>query len=203
MAVIGGLAMLMGLFLLYDLTGTLDMDLIGPAARAAWRTAAVTFACRTALYCGGTASIRFGAKAGCFPLHIWLPKAHPVAPAPASAPVVWNTDEGRRIRNHCDYRGLFFSDGNWGLLLTVLGLVTMLLGALLALLSVNFKEDAGVFVHLSDRIHFNGNRYGSSSFQRGRRKWSGGVGHISSHGQSFAVQTGALSLRRGGVYESA
>ena len=34
-AVIGGLAMLMGLFLLYDLTGTLDMDLIGPAARAA------------------------------------------------------------------------------------------------------------------------------------------------------------------------
>jgi multicomponent Na+:H+ antiporter subunit D len=27
----------------------------------------------------------FGAKAGLFPLHIWLPKAHPIAPSPASA----------------------------------------------------------------------------------------------------------------------
>lgn len=31
------------------------------------------------------ALIGFGAKAGMFPLHAWLPAAHPVAPAPASA----------------------------------------------------------------------------------------------------------------------
>jgi len=31
------------------------------------------------------ALIGFGAKAGMFPLHAWLPTAHPVAPAPASA----------------------------------------------------------------------------------------------------------------------
>jgi formate hydrogenlyase subunit 3/multisubunit Na+/H+ antiporter MnhD subunit len=29
--------------------------------------------------------IGFGIKAGMVPLHIWLPKAHPVAPSPASA----------------------------------------------------------------------------------------------------------------------
>lgn len=31
--------------------------------------------------------IGFGVKAGMFPLHAWSPTAHPVAPAPASAPL--------------------------------------------------------------------------------------------------------------------
>ena len=29
--------------------------------------------------------VGFGGKAGMFPIHIWLPNAHPAAPAPASA----------------------------------------------------------------------------------------------------------------------
>lgn len=140
-AVIGGLAMLMGLFLLYDLTGTLDMDLIGPAARAALENGGGYLSPAAQLYtAGGLLLFGFGAKAGCFPLHIWLPKAHPVAPAPASALLSGILTKAGVFGIIVITGGLFFSDGNWGLLLTVLGLVTMLLGALLALLSVNLKR---------------------------------------------------------------
>lgn len=140
-AVIGGLAMLMGLFLLYDLTGTLDMDLIGPAARAALENSGGYLSPAAQLYtAGGLLLFGFGAKAGCFPLHIWLPKAHPVAPAPASALLSGILTKAGVFGIIVITGGLFFSDGNWGLLLTVLGLVTMLLGALLALLSVNLKR---------------------------------------------------------------
>ena len=37
---------------------------------------------RAAVFCG---IVGFGAKAGMYPLHGWLPAAHPIAPAPASA----------------------------------------------------------------------------------------------------------------------
>ena len=140
-AVIGGLAMLMGLFLLYDLTGTLDMDLIGPAARAALENGGGYLSPAAQLYtAGGLLLFGFGAKAGCFPLHIWLPKAHPVAPAPASALLSGILTKAGVFGIIVITGGLFFSDGNWGLLLTVLGLVTMFMGALLALLSVNLKR---------------------------------------------------------------
>ena len=79
-AVIGGMALLTGLVLLQHLLGTLDF------AELAAAVSALPEEKRTALYtAGGLALAGFGAKAGMFPLHIWLPKAHPVAPAPASA----------------------------------------------------------------------------------------------------------------------
>ncbi len=84
--------------------------------------------------------VGFGAKAGAFPLHVWLPKAHPVAPAPASALL----------------SGMLLKTGVFGILLLSLkflreiaawhalifwlGVVTMLLGAVLALLSVEMKR---------------------------------------------------------------
>ena len=80
-AVLGGLVTLMGLFLLYRLTGTLVIADAAPAPRAVGdgplpRAAAL---CDLLRLCG---------QGGVFPLHIWLPKAHPVAPAPASRPAV-------------------------------------------------------------------------------------------------------------------
>lgn len=138
-AVIGGLAMLMGLFLVYDLFGTLDMDAVGGAAGellAGGETPSVT-----RLYiAGGLMLFGFGAKAGCVPLHIWLPKAHPVAPAPASALLSGILTKAGVFGIIVVSCGMFGEDRAWGLLIAVLGLVTMFVGALLALFSVNLKR---------------------------------------------------------------
>ncbi len=135
-AIIGGLVMLMGLFLLYDLLGTLEIEELLAAAGMA-----VAEGKKARLYgAGGLLLFGFGAKAGCFPLHIWLPKAHPVAPAPASAllsGILTKTGVFGIIVVSCQ---IFGFDRAWGLLITVLGLITMFLGALLAMFSINLKR---------------------------------------------------------------
>ena len=86
----------------------------------------------------------FGTKAGMFPLHIWLPKAHPVAPTPASAllsGILIKTGAYGLIRT-----GQLVNWGRtdlvpWaGTLLVVVGSITMLLGVCLALLQSNAKR---------------------------------------------------------------
>ena len=132
-AVIGGLAMLMGIFLLYCQLGTLRMEDIASAAKVCEN--------KSLIYTAGCCMLAgFGAKAGVFPLHIWLPKAHPVAPAPASAllsGILTKTGiYGALILSSC----LFFRDPAWGALNLVLGLITMFGGALLAVFSVDLKH---------------------------------------------------------------
>lgn len=159
-AVIGGLVMLMGLFLLYRLFGTLEMDeLSGLAAcvlsegkecgaashlSAGGHSIAVSggfSSAKTQLYtAGGLLLFGFGAKAGMVPLHIWLPKAHPVAPAPASALLSGILTKAGVFGIIIVSCVMFGSDGGWNLMITVFGLVTMFLGALLALFSVNLKR---------------------------------------------------------------
>lgn len=51
----------------------------GSMALSDWRTATMSPMALILLFLG------LGLKAGFFPLHVWLPQAHPVAPAPASA----------------------------------------------------------------------------------------------------------------------
>lgn len=144
-AVIGGMVMLMGLFLLYGLLGTLRMDEIGAAARQVLaghgKDKGYPFPPSVQLYlAGGLMLFGFGAKAGCFPLHIWLPKAHPVAPAPASAllsGILTKTGVFGVLVISCN---LFLTDRQWGKLVMGLGIVTMFLGALLALFSINLKR---------------------------------------------------------------
>lgn len=132
-AVLGGLVMLMGLFILYHEFGTLDM--------ASLRTLADGMEDRRVLYSAGVCMlVGFGAKAGAFPLHIWLPKAHPVAPAPASAllsGILTKTGIFGVLVVSC---GLFLHDVKWGVLILTIGVLTMFGGALLAVFSIDLKR---------------------------------------------------------------
>jgi formate hydrogenlyase subunit 3/multisubunit Na+/H+ antiporter MnhD subunit len=74
-ALVGSLAYLAGVGLLYATTGTLDLELIGAALTDSWLATLATAAMLVGL----------ATKAALFPLHFWLPGAHSNAPAPVSA----------------------------------------------------------------------------------------------------------------------
>ncbi len=83
--------------------------------------------------------IGFGAKAGVVPLHIWLPRAHPAAPAPVSA-LLSGFMIKAAIYGLIRYAGFFRVDWWFGTLLFVVGLVTALLGILYALMESDYKR---------------------------------------------------------------
>ena len=128
-AVIGGLVLLMGIFLLDHQAGTLVISELGEACQGKnlWPAALCMF-------------VGFAGKAGAYPIHIWLPKAHPVAPAPASAllsGILTKTGIFGILVLSCR---VMFQEEFWGIFVLGIGVVTMFLGALLALFSVNFKR---------------------------------------------------------------
>ena len=132
-AVIGGLVMLMGIFITYHTLGTVNIADLLAAAR--------NYPDKGILYAAGVCMMfGFGAKAGAFPLHIWLPKAHPVAPAPASAllsGILTKTGIYGVIAISCS---LFLHDFAWGVLILAIGVITMFTGALLAVFSIDLKR---------------------------------------------------------------
>ncbi len=143
-AVIGGLVMLMGIFLLYHVCGTLKFDelsdIIGEYRIVLSADASVPGALRKIWIAGLCILFGFGAKAGMFPLHIWLPKAHPVAPAPASALLSGILTKAGMFGILILTYYLFSGDSVWGSLLLILGVCTMVTGAVLALFSVDLKR---------------------------------------------------------------
>ena len=132
-AVIGGLVLFMGLALLWHAAGTLEFSGLRAAVSAAPDQGMI-------LAAGVCILLGFGAKAGMVPVHIWLPKAHPVAPSPASALL-------SGILTKVGIYGILMLTLNalldnrlFGLLVLLLGVITMALGAVLALFSVNLKR---------------------------------------------------------------
>lgn len=149
-AVTGGLVMLMGVFLVYYIAEGYGMYAPGEPLyfeklQELWHMANMTavsdaVAVRTLRAAGLCMLFGFGAKAGAFPLHIWLPKAHPVAPAPASAllsGILTKTGIYGALILSCQ---LFLRNSDWGWLILTIGVITMLGGAVLAVFSVDLKR---------------------------------------------------------------
>ena len=134
-AVLGGMVMLMGLFLLRTITGTLTISELTAAC------AAVPAQTRPRLYLAGALILfGFGAKAGLYPLHIWLPKAHPAAPAPASALLSGILTKAGIFGVLVLSCRIFLHDAAWGIAILVLGVLTMFTGAAIAVFSINLKR---------------------------------------------------------------
>lgn len=132
-AVIGGLTALMGVFIIYNKLGTLMLDEL-------WSVASI-YPNKTILYvASGCILFGFGAKAGMFPLHIWLPKAHPVAPAPASSLLSGVLTKSGIWGVVAISVNIFRYDFPWANVILILGTITMFMGALLALFSIDLKR---------------------------------------------------------------
>lgn len=136
-AVLGGMVMLMGLFLMSNAVGTLEIDELHEAVKTyladggSVKTIWISAMCML---------FGFGAKAGMFPVHIWLPKAHPVAPAPASALLSGILTKSGVYGILIITSRIFLYDVTFGKLILAIGTITMFLGAFLALFSIDLKR---------------------------------------------------------------
>ncbi len=89
-------------------------------------------------------AVGFGAKAGMFPLHAWLPEAHPVAPGPASgvlSGLITKMGVLALLRVTYGICGREFLSGSWAQKAVLcLALVTILMGSALAMREDGMKR---------------------------------------------------------------
>jgi len=131
---IASIFVLFGVALVYGNTGSLNMAYISKAIQSSGLNPGLAFA--LALFVVG-----FGLKAALVPFHAWLPDAHPSAPAPISAML-----SGILIKTLGVYAlarvvfNVFGVSVSMGWLLVVLGLLSMVAGAFLAIGQGDFKR---------------------------------------------------------------
>lgn len=131
MAIAGGLVQLLGIFLVFQYTGSLDIVVIGERIQD---LGTVKYVIATLLTVG------FAVKASLYPLHVWLPKAHPAAPAPASAVLSGILIKAGvfGILNVQMY--IMAGDPYYSWVLLGLGFMNMVLGGILACFQRNIKR---------------------------------------------------------------
>jgi len=128
-----GLVQLMGMWILQMRVGTLEFARLYEMSMA--------MPDKSLFYLPGALLIvGFGAKAGMYPLHIWLPKAHPVAPAPASALLSGILTKTGVFGVAVVSVNIFMGDQGWGVALLVPAVITMVLGAVLGIFSNDLKR---------------------------------------------------------------
>ncbi len=133
MAHVGGLAILLAFAVLVSFGNNFTFEMMRQVDLIpTWAT--ITF---------GLALFGFGMKAGLFPIHIWLPEAHPVAPSHISAlmsGVMLKIAIYGLIRIVFDLLGIELLHWTWGLTLVILGGISALLGILYALMQNDIKR---------------------------------------------------------------
>lgn len=125
---LGGMAILSAFLLLASQSGSLEFSSFSSVSLDS-TTASIIFL---------LAFMGFGSKAGMFPFHVWLPKAHPAAPTNVSALM-----SGVMIKvalfgiiKFCLWLPVMEW---WGLLIIVVGALSALLGVLYALIQHDYK----------------------------------------------------------------
>jgi len=129
----GAAAVIASFLLFLPQAGSLDFAAIRVAA------AAMPAGMRTVIFL--LSFVGFGTKAGLVPFHLWLPKAHPIAPSPVSAlmsAVMLKTAVYAFIRFTFDFLG--GGPEWWGYLVLLAGALTGLLGILYALAEHDLKR---------------------------------------------------------------
>lgn len=135
LGIAGGLILLLAVIATYALTGGGDFSSLGMGLKEH----------PLAPYIFWGFIVSFGIKAGIFPLHVWLPKAHPIAPSPASALLSGIMIKAgaygilRTIYNVFGWETFFFHP--WLLKsLFVISLITIFLGSAVAIAQTEIKK---------------------------------------------------------------
>ncbi|MBU3092217.1 hypothetical protein KPL35_09015 [Clostridium sp. CF011] len=131
MAVTGGLILLMGLFLLYNYTQTLDISELRACVS---KLGDVKYLIVTLIIIG------FGVKAGMVPLHIWLPKAYPAAPTPATIVLSAVLAKTGIFGIILTIEVIMSGDFMISIIILVIGLLNMFIGGFLAMMQRNIKR---------------------------------------------------------------
>ncbi|MEW6382309.1 MAG: proton-conducting transporter membrane subunit [bacterium] len=135
MGIIGGLILLAAIIMTYLEAGSLDMSgtglfLLHESPHFVWIFWAYIFG--------------FAVKAGMFPVHVWLPEAHPIAPTPASvllSAVMIKAGAYGIIRTiYAVYGSFLVMDHYFNQIILFAAVVTMILGSVAALAQTELKR---------------------------------------------------------------